>query len=750
MASVYSQSTMLEKTLRFIVVAGIFILPFIVLIVSTSLFFPYITGKNFTFRVVVEITVGAWIALACMNASYRPRVSALLAVFAAFVAAIALSDAFGVYPFKSFWSNFERMEGWVTLAHLFAYFTVVVSVMTPALWRRLFQMSLGVSAFVALYGLLQLFGYVALGWGGGGGLAARLDATLGNATYLAGYMLFHIFIAALLWGQSWMEVNKGRLALSLMYGSVIALDTFVLLFTGTRGAILGLVGGALLASVLLVLLARNSRNAWRAATGVVMAIVVLGGVFFLARDASWLRSIGFLDRLATISLEDSTTKARFMNWSMAWEGFKERPIFGWGQENYAAVFDKYYNPNMYAQEQWFDRVHNTIFDWLIVGGIVGLALYLALFVVALLSLWRARTESGGPVFPIIERSILTGLLAGYFFQNLFVFDNITSYILFVTVLAYIAHRSAGARPVRGGASRVSRMPLSAIIAVIAVLLVWAVAWGVNAKGLAQNRALLKAISQQENLDANLELLKQASDIGSFGTQEVREQFVQIASQIFGISQVPSDFKKQFIAEAVREMELQMEAMPFSARPAFFAGALLDSYGAHNEAKSYLERARSISPTKQTILLKLGINAFARGDVAEGLSLFKEAHELAPEFADARILYVASLIHAREDDLVEELLVPLIETGRAADPRIAAAYVERKRYDKIAALWEKVIAMRPESNVQVYFSLAAAQYASGNNTRAIEVLEEAKRAHPGSIEQIDVFIGQVRSGTARIE
>src|SRR3989338_8974400 len=203
-----------------------------------------------------------------MNASYRPRVSALLAVFTAFVAAIALSDAFGVYPFKSFWSNFERMEGWVTLAHLFAYFTVVVSVMTPALWRRLFQMSLGVSAFVALYGLLQLFGYVALGGGGGGGLAARLAATLGNATYLAGYMLFHIFIAALLWGQSWMEVNKGRLALSLMYGSVIALDTFVLLFTGTRGAILGLVGGALLASVLLVLLARNSRNAWRAATGV--------------------------------------------------------------------------------------------------------------------------------------------------------------------------------------------------------------------------------------------------------------------------------------------------------------------------------------------------------------------------------------------------------------------------------------------------------------------------------------------------
>ncbi|MBI2030701.1 hypothetical protein HYT05_03695, partial [Candidatus Kaiserbacteria bacterium] len=54
----------LEKVLRWIVLIGIFALPIIPLYVANSLFFPYITGKNFAFRILVEIMAGAWLALA--------------------------------------------------------------------------------------------------------------------------------------------------------------------------------------------------------------------------------------------------------------------------------------------------------------------------------------------------------------------------------------------------------------------------------------------------------------------------------------------------------------------------------------------------------------------------------------------------------------------------------------------------------------------------------------------------------------
>ena len=121
-----------------------------------------------------------------------------------------------------------------------------------------------------------------------------------------------------------------------------------------------------------------------------------------------------------------------MVWNMAYQGFKEHPMLGWGMENFNYVFNKYYDPNMWGQEQWFDRAHNVFFDWLIAGGLPALLGYLSLFGCAIYCIWRRADE-----LSIVEKSVLTGLLGGYFFQNLFVFDNLTSLIYFGTILAYI-------------------------------------------------------------------------------------------------------------------------------------------------------------------------------------------------------------------------------------------------------------------------------------------------------------------------
>src|SRR3989338_8450750 len=359
----------MENTLRYIVLAGIFALPFIVFIVAQSLFFPFITGKNFAFRILVEVIAGAWLALVLINPAYRPKRSALLGAFALFVVVVALADALGVYPFKSFWSNYERMDGWITLVHLFLYFVVASSALnTEKLWRAFWHVSLAVSAVVGVYGLLPLAGVASLNPGFSS--AARIDATLGNPIYLAAYMLFNIGIAAALWARAWQEsLSGGRLWPSLLYGGIIAFDASALFLTGTRGAMLGLVAGVLVAALAAALSSREGR---RAAALALAGVLLLGGGFFLSREQSWIQRVPSLQRLATISLDDSTTKARFYNWGMAWQGVKERPILGWGQENYAIVFDKYYDPRMYAQEQWFDRVHNIVFDWLVAAGFVGL------------------------------------------------------------------------------------------------------------------------------------------------------------------------------------------------------------------------------------------------------------------------------------------------------------------------------------------------------------------------------------------
>src|SRR3989344_3460881 len=270
-----------ENTLRYIVLGGVFALPFIVFLVTQSLFFPFITGKNFTFRIVVEIITGAYLALALVNPSYRPKRSWLLGMFAFFVLVVAIADSLGVEPFKSFWSNYERMDGWVTLAHLFCYFVVASSVLnTEKLWRAFWHVSLSVSAVVGLYGLLQLAGVASLNPGFSS--LSRIDTTFGNPIYLAAYMLFNIGIAAMLWARAWQDSDAGRRTWpSLLYGSIIALDTLILFMTGTRGAMLGLIGGALLAGLLTTFASRTMR---RTALMVVVGIVILAGGFWLARD----------------------------------------------------------------------------------------------------------------------------------------------------------------------------------------------------------------------------------------------------------------------------------------------------------------------------------------------------------------------------------------------------------------------------------------------------------------------------------
>ncbi|KKW44135.1 MAG: hypothetical protein UY94_C0032G0009, partial [Parcubacteria group bacterium GW2011_GWA2_56_21] len=639
----------LEKTLRWVVLSGIFALPFIVFFVASSLFFPFITGKNFAFRIIVEVISGAYLALAFANPAYRPRRNWLLAAFAIFLVVIAIADAQGVYPFKSFWSNYERMDGWVTQAHLFAYFLVTVSVLnTEKLWRSFWQVSLVVSAFVGLYGLLQMFGIASVN--AGFSSASRIDATFGNPIYLAAYMLFNVFLAAFLWRRAWKDAPAGHRTLpTLLYGGVIVLDTLVLFLTGTRGTMLGIMGGGLLCALLLGVFARESPHVRKISVGVIVGFFVLAGGFYLVKDQAWIQNVGFLSRLATISLSDSTTKARLLNAGMAFEGFKERPLFGWGQENYAIGFDKYYDPRMYAQEQWFDRVHNTVLDWLVAGGALGLLSYLALFACALRYIWKRD------IFDVFERSILTGLLAAYFFHNLFVFDNITSYLLFVSVLAYIAWR-ANAATAPAPLFATSSTPRGAlpVVAACVVLVVWGVGWWVNAKPLQANRLLLQAIAAQpEGVAKNLEYFKEAIALGSYGTQEVREQLSQGAAQLVRMEGIPDEVKRNFAETAVQEMVLQSQASPLDARFPLFLGVLLDAYGAQIDAAPVLARALELSPKKQTILYQIGSNAFARGDTAAALDAFKRAYELAPENNDARLYYAAALIRVEGADAADE-------------------------------------------------------------------------------------------------
>jgi len=86
-------SFMLTKTLKSINLFLIFLIPFIPLYIANNLFFPFITGKAFLFRILVEIAFALWLILILRDRRYAPRFSPLLLSITIFTIIVFTADS---------------------------------------------------------------------------------------------------------------------------------------------------------------------------------------------------------------------------------------------------------------------------------------------------------------------------------------------------------------------------------------------------------------------------------------------------------------------------------------------------------------------------------------------------------------------------------------------------------------------------------------------------------------------------------
>lgn len=722
----------MKDILKMVVHAGIFAVPFIVLIIANTLFFPYITGKNFAFRIIVEILVASWALLALYDPQYRPKFSWITAAFTGLIGVMFLADILGQHPAGSFWSNFERMEGFVTLIHVYFYYIVVSSMITTEkMWNRLFNTTLAAAVILSLYAFAQLSGNIQINQGGW-----RLDGTLGNSSYMAIYMLFHIFIAAL------MFVRTSSRNLKYFYGALALLFIFLLVQTATRGTTLGLAGGALLTTIYIALFAKGYPRMRNIAVGGLIALTLLIGGFVTFRDSALIQSNDRLARIANISLSDLETRTSI--WTMAFEGVKERPILGWGQSNYNYVFNKYYDPALHGQEPWFDRVHNIVLDWLITGGVVGASLYfgtifIAVYYLAIRPLIRKDDEA----FTVAERGVVLGLLAGYVFHNLFVFDNIVSYIFFGMVLAFIQSR-VGTPIVKLTEKRFDAAAVEQIAApVVAVALVF-VFYFVNVPGMQAAGDIIDAFRATTS-EGRVAAFEKAIARNSFGDQEIREQLMQQAISIARDPALTEERKQEVLVLTENELLKQIEEKPGDARVHVFLASFYRAIGSIEKSIAQLEIARELSPRKQQIIFEQGFAYIQSGDTGKALGFFKEAYDLAPDYTLARIFYAAGAIYDGNTALADELInTDDLRAAFAANEISVQALYAIEDYVRLIDLLTLRVKANP-MDLQTRVNLAVAYHESGDTDTAIKELKQIIVDIPSFKAQGEQFIKELETG-----
>lgn len=723
----------MKDILRAVVYGGLFIIPFLTLVVTESLFFPYITGKNFSFRIIVEVVFALWIVLALLDAQYRPRFSWVLASFAGLMGVMLISTLTAEHVPTAFWSNFERMDGYLGLLHVFGYFVVLGSMLKEKKhWVWFFQVSIGVATIVALQGLAQLASSDSTG--------IRVDSTLGNAAYMAVYMLFQLFFIAYLFFQT-----RNPL-LRVVYAILSVLFLFVLVQTGTRGTALGLLTGGVTMVAYISLFGAKVPTLRKYAIGAVLVLLICIAGFVGLKDTQYIQSNYSLARIANIDLEKDLA-IRSIIWGMALEGVKEKPILGWGMGNFNFVFNEQYDPRLYAQEQWFDRVHNIFLDWLIAGGVVGFLAYILLFASLIYYLFVRTYFYDDETFTVTESAILIGLIVGYITHNLVVFDNIVSYIFFATIIAYIHYKVA--KPIASVQNyRLSPAIVNQIVLPTVLVVLTVVVYVANVPAIMAGRDIISALTT-EDMNERYELFDQSLNRDSFAQQEIVEQFVQQAIKVYQTPTVSEEIRELYVTRAEQEIKQQISKKPGDARLHVFAASFYRSTDKLQRAMDELAISRTLSPNKQWIILQQGAAALSQEDNETARDFFKAAFELDEEYADAREYYVASLF-----------LTDAAETAKALIDEADESFLDRLAVNNfvvntINTLGDKELTIElferraklDGSVAQTWASLAFLYYEQGQNQKAIETLKQGAQNVPSFKKAADCIESNITAGRA---
>ena len=492
-------------------VAATFFVPLV--LISSKFIFPFIVPKILIFRSLTLLMLGAYVVLLVSDyARYRPRVTLINIAVVAFFFSFFVSTFVGVDWYRSFWDNHERMLGLFTIFHYVVYYFIATSVIKEKNdWRwllRLFLLAGGIAMFI---GLLQKINPLLLLNDG----SSRVSATLGNPIYYSGYGLFLFYIGLILFLK---ESVKEWKYFAIIGGALGFMGVFL---GGTRGTLLGLIAsvGILMVSYFFTL--KEHKKMRQTIGAVIAAGIIVFSLLFAFRQTNFVQRIPAVGRLFSVSFASSTGATRIMAWKIAVAAWEEKPVFGWGPNNFYYAFNKYYQPESLERgwgETWFDAAHSAIFNALAVQGIVGLFLYVGLFAIAIVQLWFGYKKK------VIDAHLLgigAAFLVGHFIHNAVVFENPTSYLYFFFFLAFVNRQTFGVEEKEKKEKTVSPALTMAMLVVVLFLI-----YSTNINVARANMTSLRVLGAMQTGQLVAETYQKAVEMSSPHIDDIRSDFVR--------------------------------------------------------------------------------------------------------------------------------------------------------------------------------------------------------------------------------
>ena len=185
----------------------------------------------------------------------------------------------------------------------------------------------------------------------------RMTGLIGNPNFAGG-------VIALIYPYIFYELQANKMVLFIATCAASA----AVFFTDSRGALIGL--------GLAVVLLFSKYLTVKKLLILIILLPIIGIYFFPRREASNFDS-------------------RTIIWQKGWQAAQQKPLFGWGLENFNTAFQAQLLPegDFDLKKIRVDKAHNEFLEILVSTGIVGCSLYIAVLAKTALILWREKKKN---------------------------------------------------------------------------------------------------------------------------------------------------------------------------------------------------------------------------------------------------------------------------------------------------------------------------------------------------------------------
>ncbi|MFN8456760.1 MAG: tetratricopeptide repeat protein [Anaerolineae bacterium] len=173
-----------------------------------------------------------------------------------------ISTIFSLTPTVSFWGSYQRMQGtYSTLSYIVLFALTAGNLRTREQVDRLVTTVIVTSIPISLYGIIQKYGLDPLPWAGDE--TTRVAANMGNAIFVASYLTMTIPLTLSRLVESMTTIIKeeqsswGHTILAAIYIFTLVIQIITVVFSLSRGPMLGILASAFVMGLLIFLILRQ-------------------------------------------------------------------------------------------------------------------------------------------------------------------------------------------------------------------------------------------------------------------------------------------------------------------------------------------------------------------------------------------------------------------------------------------------------------------------------------------------------------